>query len=200
MNQDYSEQILDMAQEKGVLVARELRTRSIPNVFLGRLTDQGLLEKIGRGLYRLPDAPISEHHGLVTAAARVPDGVICLLSALSFHELTTQIPFEVWMALENKSWAPKKQGLPIRYVYYSGDAFSEGIEAHEIEGTSVNIYSPAKTVADCFKYRNKIGVDVAIEALRDGYHQRKFTVDELIHYAEICRVHNVIRPYLEAIL
>ncbi len=195
---NHTEHILLIAEEKGILHARDLRDQGIPNTYLGRMVEQGLLEKVSRGLYRLPDGPITEFHTLVTAAAKVPQGVVCLLSALSFHDLTTQIPFEIWMALENKAWAPKKGDLPIRYVRSSGEAFTTGVEEHEIEGLLIKIYNPAKTVADCFKYRNKIGVDIAIEALRDGFHKRKFTVDELMHYARICRVHNVMRPYLEA--
>jgi len=126
--------------------------------------------------------------------------VICLLSALNFHHLTTQLPFEIWIVIENKAWATKGKQIPLRFVRFSGDAFTAGVEEHVIQGLPVKVYDAAKTVADCFKYRHKIGLDVALEALRDGLRQRQFTVDQLWRYAGICRVQNVMRPYLEAVV
>jgi predicted transcriptional regulator of viral defense system len=200
MNETYSEQILSLTKTVGVLRAKDLSAHGIPRTYLSRMVDQGLLQRVARGLYRLPNAPLTEHHSLVEASVRVPNGIICLLSALNFHGLTTQIPFEIWLAIENKAWAAQEEQLPLRFVRFSGDAFTAGVEYHSIEGVLVKIYGPAKTVADCFKYRHKIGLDIALEAMRDGLRQRLFTVDNLWRYARICRVQNVIRPYIEATL
>ena len=200
MDETYSEQLLSLVEAEGIIRARDLNAHGIPQTYLSRLVEQGLLQRVARGLYRLPGATVSEHHSLVKAQLRVPHGVICLLSALVFHRLTTQLPFEVWLAIENKAWAAQEKRLPLRYVRFSGDAFTAGIEYHTIEGSTVKVYSPAKTVADCFKYRHKIGLDIALEALRDGLGQRLFTIDRLWHYADVCRVQNVMQPYLEAIL
>jgi predicted transcriptional regulator of viral defense system len=199
MSETYDE-ILALAKTEGILRAKDLKAHGIPHAYLSRMVERGMLERVARGLYRLPTAPVTEHHSLVESSMRVPHGVICLLSALAFHRLTTQLPFEVWIAIENKAWAVQENLLPLRFVRFSGEAFTAGIECHTIEGIPVKIYSPAKTVADCFKYRNKIGLDVALEALRDGLREHLFTVDQLWHYADICRVQNVIRPYLEATL
>lgn len=200
MDETYSEQLLSLVEAEGIIRARDLNAHGIPQTYLSRLVEQGLLQRVARGLYRLPGATVSEHHSLVKAQLRVPHGVICLLSALVFHRLTTQLPFEVWLAIENKAWAAQEKRLPLRYVRFSGDAFTAGIEYHTIEGSTVKVYSPAKTVADCFKYRHKIGLDIALEALRDGLGQRLFTIDRLWHYADVCRVQNVMQPYLEATL
>lgn len=200
MSLTQNDQILTLAKQKGILRTGDLTALDLPNIYLRRLTEQGRLRRIGRGLYTLPDHEATENHTLAIVCAQIPNGVICLLSALRFHELTTQLPFEVWLALENKAWKPQIEDIAIRYHWFSGPAFTEGVETHPVEGIDVKVYNPAKTVADCFKYRNKIGLDVAIEALRDGLHQRKFTVDELWHYAKVCRVQNIIMPYAEAIL
>jgi predicted transcriptional regulator of viral defense system len=150
-------------------------------------------------MYRLPTHELTEHHGLAEAAKVVPRGVVCLLSALRFHELTTQSPFEVWLAIDRKAHKPISSQAPLRIVRFSGEALSAGVEEHRIEGVRVKIYCPAKTVADCFKYRNKIGLDVAVEALRDCLRKRRVTIDEIWKYARICRVARVMRPYLEAL-
>lgn len=172
----------------------------IPRVWIYRLHDRGLLERVGRGLYRVPGAEVTASHSLTEVSRRIPKGVVCLLSALQFHELTTQLPHEVWIAIDVTAWKPRVQNLPVRVVRFSGKALAAGVEHHEIEGVDVKVYSPAKTVADCFKYRHKIGLDVAIEALRDFVRERKGSMDELWGYAKICRVTNVMRPYLEAIM
>ena len=193
-----TEHILDLARERGIIRPKELDAYGIPKRYLYRLEQQGSLQRVGRGLYALPDAEPGEHWSLAEAAKRVPSGVICLLSALRFHDLTTQAPFEVWMAIGQKAWRPRVAYPPLRVVRFSGNALREGIEDHVLEGVHVRVFSPAKTVADCFKYRNKIGLDVAIEALRESLRARRCSRDDLWGYARVCRVHNVMRPYLEA--
>ncbi|MCE7989964.1 MAG: transcriptional regulator [Caldilinea sp. CFX5] len=200
MDETQSERILALAAKTGLLRAHDLVEQGIAYTALSRLTQQGRLQRISRGLYALPDRPVTEYQSLVEASACVPAGVICLLSALRFHQLTTYAPFEIWMAIENKQWKPRAKGLPLRIFYFSGAAFISGVETHILEGVALKIYDPAKTVADCFKYRNKIGIDLCIEALRTGLRQRKFTVDQLSSYAKICRIQNIIQPYLEAML
>jgi predicted transcriptional regulator of viral defense system len=188
----------EIVSSKEVVRLRDLAAQGITTNQLHRLIESGRVERVGRGLYRAKDADITEHHTLVEAALLVPKGVICLLSALRFHGLTTQAPFEVWMAIDNKAWRPTTSDVPLRIHYFSGRALTQGVERHEIEGVQVKIYSAAKTVADCFKFRNKIGVDVAIEALRD-YLRQRLPEKDLWRYAEICRVRNVIYPYMEAL-
>jgi len=195
---DRTRQILEMVQQASVLRPRDLDARGIPRIYLSRLCERGYLQRVGRGLYVLPNADVSEHHTLAEACKRVPHGVVCLLSALRFHGLTTQSPFEVWLAIGSKVWRPQVDYPRLRFVRFSVRALEAGVEEHAIEGVVVRVYNPAKTVADCFKYRNKIGVDVAVEALRDCRRQRRCTNDELWHYAKICRVANVMRPYMEA--
>jgi len=195
---DRNRQILEMVQQAGVLRPRDLDAHGIPRIYLSRLCERGYLQRVGRGLYVLPHADVSEHHTLAEACKRVPHGVVCLLSALRFHGLTTQSPFEVWLAIRNKAWRPHVDYPRLRFLRFSAGALEAGVEEHAIEGVIVRVYNPAKTVADCFKYRNKIGVDVAVEALRDCRRQRRCTNDELWHYAKICRVANVMRPYMEA--
>ena len=195
---DRTQRILEIVEQAGVLRPRDLDAHGIPRIYLSRLCERGLLQRVGRGLYVLPNADVSEHHTLAEACKRVPHGVVCLLSALRFHGLTTQSPFEVWLAIGSKVWRPQVDYPPLRFVRFSARALEAGVEEHSIEGVIVRVYNPAKTVADCFKYRNKIGLDVALEALRDCRRQRRCTNDELWHYAKICRVANVMRPYMEA--
>lgn len=194
-----SELVLDLARRVGVVRPRDLDAHEIPRIYLTRLVRRGLLERVGRGLYTLPDAEVSEHRTLAEAARQVPHGVVCLLSALRFHELTTQNPFEVWMAVHHKAWSPRSEGPPLRIVRMSGSAFDSGVEPHQIEGVTVRVYGAAKTVADCFKFRSKVGLDVALEALRDYRRAYPAGMDDLWRYAKICRVSAVIRPYLEAL-
>lgn len=190
---------LDLVRKAGVLRPRDLDPYGIPRTYLSRLCTTGKLKRIGRGLYVLPGSDTTEHHSLAEVCKRVPKGVVCLLSALRFHEITTQAPFEVWLAIGEKAWRPHLEYPPLRIARFSRAALHAGIEEHQIEGVTVHVYSPAKTVADCFKYRNKIGLDVAIETLRECWRSRRCTMDDLWHYANICRVQNVIRPYLESI-
>jgi predicted transcriptional regulator of viral defense system len=195
-----TEQIIKIAKAKKVLRTSDLRHIKNSRLFLSKLKKAGELVKLKRGLYSLPNAFAGEHQTLLETAKAVPNSVVCLLSALRFHELTTQNPFEVWIAIERKSRIPKIDSLPLRIMFFSGAAFTEGIETHDIEGVSLRVYNAAKTVADCFKYRNKIGLDVALEALRDTWNQKKATMDELWHFAKICRMTNVMRPYLESLV
>ena len=194
-----TDNILDLVREVGVIRPRDLEAAGIPGSYLSRLADRGELDRVGRGLYTLAGAAPSEHRSLAEVAKRVPRGVVCLLSALRFHELTTQTPFEVWLAIGQKDRTPRPHGTRLRIVRFSGEARDSGIETHVIEGVSVRVYSPAKTVVDCFKFRNKIGSDIAVEALRDCLEQRRCTPDELFEYARACRVSRVMRPYVEAL-
>ena len=194
------EQLLATARKRGLLRPRDLAEKCIPREYLRRACDQRLLERVGRGLYRLPGAMATDSQSLAEVCRKVPAGVVCLLSALRFHDLTTQNPFEVWLAVGPKARSPRMDTVALRVVRFSGDALTEGIERHQAAGVEIRVYSAAKTVADCFKFRNKIGVDVAIEALRDCLRQRRAKVDELVRCARICRVERVMGPYLEAML
>lgn len=200
VSRNNADRTLQLARELGVLRSRDLARYGIAREYLTRLTQAGLLERTGRGLYVLPDAELTEHHSLAEAAKRVPAGVVCLLSALRFHDLTTQAPFEAWLALPPTARHPRPSSPPLRIVRFSGPALTKGVEEHLIEGVRVRVYNPAKTVADCFKYRNKIGLDVALEALRETWRERRATMDELWRYAEVCRVATVMRPYLESLI
>ncbi len=193
------QRVLEMANQKGLLRASDLDAIEAPRVVLTRLTSAGLLDRIGRGLYRLPAHQGSEHEGMATIAAKVPQAVFCLLTALQFHELTTQLPRQIWIAMPRGSHAPRIDYPPVKMVQMTGDAYTAGVEEHVRDGVTLRVYGAAKTVVDCFKHRNKIGVDVALEALKDVRTKRKASVDELWQYAKICRVANVMRPYLEAV-
>jgi predicted transcriptional regulator of viral defense system len=192
--------LLALAKRRGVISARDASRAGIHSQHLTRLVAERVLERIARGQYRLASRPITEHHGLVVAARAVPQGVICLLSALAFHRLGSQLPADVWIAIERGARAPARRQLPLRVVHFSRAAFRDGIETHRIEGEGVRVYSVAKTLADLFKYRNKVGLEVAVEALREGWRERRFTVEALDRAAGACRVARVIRPYVEAVL
>ncbi|MEO0461073.1 MAG: type IV toxin-antitoxin system AbiEi family antitoxin domain-containing protein [Myxococcota bacterium] len=190
--------LIRLAEQKRVLRPRDVDAAGIPRAVLYRLRDQGVLKRLSRGLYSLSRHEITENHTFAEVSKRIPSGVICLLSALRFHDLTTQAPFEVWLAIDRKAWRPKTS-LPVRIVTMSGGHLTAGVVSHRIEGVDVPVFNAAKTVADCFRYRNKIGLDVALEALRD-YRARRMSIDELWRFAQVDRVANVIRPYLEASL
>ena len=190
---------LELARRESGVTPRELAEAGIHRQVLTRLVNEGRIERVARGVYRLADQPITENHGLAVAATAVPQGVICLLSALQYHGIGTHLPSEVWMALDRRAWRPKLAYPPLRIVRYTGEALTQGVETHTIEGRSVKVYGVAKTLADCFKYRNKIGLDVALEALREAWRRRHFTMEELDRYAAICRVQRVIQPYLESL-
>ena len=196
---DRKERILELAKQMGLIRPRDVEATGIHREYLLRLYRKGDLERVGRGLYALPGTQTSESVSLAEVAKRVPNAVICLISALQYHNLTTQIAERVWIAVENKRWEPTFDYPPLEIVRLSGRAFSFGVEEHKVDKVTVKVYSPAKTVADCFKFRNKIGLDVALEALRETWRSRKATMDELWEAAKVCRVANVMRPYLEAV-
>lgn len=164
------------------------------------MRNQGVVEQVSRGLYRLADLPALSNPDLVTVAAKIPSGVVCLISALAYHEITTQIPHEVHVALPRGAEPPRLKHPPLRVFWFTGRSFAEGIETHKLDGIPIRVYSPEKTLADCFKYRNKLGLDPVLEALRLYRSRKKPNVGELMKFARLCRVEKVMRPYLEALL
>lgn len=189
--------VINLLKKKAVVRPLDLAPLNIARTTLSRLCTQGIVQKVGHGLYRLADAEASEYDMLIEACKAVPNGAICLLSALRFHDLTTQSPHQIWMAIDVKARIPKTE-LPIKFMRFSGPALLQGVLTRKILGATIRVYSPAKTVADCFKFRNKIGLDVAMEALRESQSKKLYSMDELWKYAHICRVSNVMRPYMEA--
>jgi predicted transcriptional regulator of viral defense system len=190
------ERALALVRERGIARARDFSAAGIPPAYLKRMTDAGELEQLGRGLYQDPER-VGEHieHSLAEAVRRVPTGVISLLSALRHHDLTTQLPHAVWMTIPHKARAPKGDGLRLQIVRATGPALTEGIEHVQVEGVDVPVYNVPKTVADCFKHRNRVGEDVAVEALKDALRERKTTISEIMRFAKIDRVANLIGPY-----
>ena len=195
----HEQQVLRLARARTLLRARDVTRQGLPTIALTRLVQSGKLERVARGLYSLPGAEISEHRSLAEVSARAPKGVVCLLSALRVHEIGTQSPFEVWIAIPQHMVTPRLDQPAIRVVRMSDEALAEGVEHLNIDGVDVPVFNAARTVVDCFRFRNKIGLDVALEALRDGWNQRKFTMDDLWRHATRGRVANVMRPYIEAI-
>ncbi|MNZ88858.1 hypothetical protein D3C78_1077590 [compost metagenome] len=193
------EQVLALANSTSLLRARDLAAFSLPTIILSRLVQDGRLRRVARGVYARPDRLLSEHISLAEVALRVPKGVICLHSALRIHGLGTPAPHQVWLAIPQNSPTPRVERPSLRVVRMSGLALTEGVESMRIDGMDVPVFNAAKTIADCFKYRNKIGIDVALGALRDGWAHRKVSMDELAYYADIDRVSNVIRPYMESV-
>ena len=183
-----------------VLRTRDLEAHGIWRAKLRNFVGQGVLLRVGRGLYTRVGVEAGENHSLAEVGKRVPRGAVCLLSALRFHELTTESPGAVWIAIESHSRTPQIESLPLKVHYLSGPSFREGIETHTIAGVPVRIYSAAKTVADCFKFRNQIGTKTAIEALKDAWKKKQVTTEDLYRFARVCRVLNVMRPYLEGVL
>jgi predicted transcriptional regulator of viral defense system len=186
-------------RNRGIFRLKEAKALGLHPEQIRRLTRQGHLTRLGRGLYAPASAKPSEYHTLAEVAKRVPKGIVCLLTALRFHAIGTQHPREVWLAIDRRAAIPKVDVAPVRIVRLSGAALIAGIEEHDIERVAVRVTSPARTVVDCFKFRNKIGIDVAVEALRDYRRLRKGTVDELWHQADQLRMTRVIRPYWDAI-
>lgn len=193
--------IVKLAAAQPVLRARILAERGIHTNSLTRLTRSGALEKVGPGRYRLADSDrITEHHDFVIATASIPRSVLCLLSALRFHELGTQLPSQVWLAVPRGMRVPQLATPPLRIVNVSSALFDIGIEVHRMERHPVRVYSIARTVADCFRFRNKIGLDIALEALREAWHSKRLDLTELNRIARKLRVHRLMQPYLETIV
>ena len=199
VQQTLTDRAIEIARKRGVARTRDFMDAGIPRVYLQRLQKQGRLNRIGHGLYQVEGAVLSGQHSLAEAARTVPHGVVCLLSALQFHGLTTQLPNRVWIMIKPGARASRARSVGLQFTKASGKSFTSGIKHHSIDGVAVPIYEPAKTVADCFKYRSKVGLDVAIEALRDCLNQRKCTPADLWRYAKTCRVDNIMRPYIEAL-
>jgi predicted transcriptional regulator of viral defense system len=188
-----------LLRERGILRLMELREAGVTAATLSRMERAGEVIRLSRGVYQLPDAHLDPNHSLAEAAKRVPKGVVCLVSALAFHGLTDQLPAKVWMAIGAKGWAPQRDGTPIRIVRFADSLLEDGIETHVIEGVAVRIFGAARTVADCFRHRGKVGLSVAIEGLQEALRQRKATPAEIARQAEKGGVSTVIRPYLEAL-
>ncbi|XHS80133.1 AbiEi antitoxin N-terminal domain-containing protein [Burkholderiaceae bacterium UC74_6] len=194
-----SDQILELAQHRRVLRAADVREQGWSPQLLLKLQQAGKLQRLARGLYALPDAEPTEHQTLIEICQRVPKAVLCLLSALQFHEIGTQMPHEVWIALPEGTQAPRLDYPPLCVARLRGAAYAEGVQTVTDRGAPIRVYSAAKTVTDCFKFRRKIGLDVALEALKDAWRSRRFNMDELGHFARINRVERVMQPYLEAL-
>jgi predicted transcriptional regulator of viral defense system len=190
---------LRLIEKQGIVRSRDLEAQGVSRTMLGRLVAQDLVVREARGLYVTAGHEPSEAHSLAQVAKRVPEGVICLLTALRFHELTTQSPAEVWIAIAEKARRPKLDYPRLRIARFSGAALTTSIETHQVEGVTIRVYSAAKTVADCFKYRNKVGIDVAVEALRDFSRRYRGGSNELVRCTQVCRVSRVMQPYLDAI-
>ena len=184
---------------RGIARLAELRAEGVTAATMSRMERDGEVLRLARGLYQLPDALLDAHHSLAEAAKRVPRGVVCLVSALAFHQLTDQLPRQVWIAIGQKDWAPKADGTPVRLVRFTDRLLTEGVESHTVEGVPVKVFGVAKTIADCFRYRNKIGLSVAIEGLQEALRQRKTTPGEIVRQAERGAIATVMRPYLEAL-
>jgi predicted transcriptional regulator of viral defense system len=194
-----SAQILEYAQHRRMLRAADLREQGWSPQLLLRLHQRGELQRVSRGLYSLPHVEVTEHHTLVEVCQRVPKGVLCLLTALQYHGIGTQQPSAVWLALPEGTQAPALDYPTLRIARLRGEAYSEGIQTVTEHGAPIRVYSVAKSVTDCFKFRNKIGIDVALEALKDAWHSKRVTMAELRHFAKINRVERVMQPYLEAV-
>jgi len=197
---NYEQTVLQLARKRGLLRTRDVKAHGVPTVVLTRLVRAGKLERASRGVYALANHLASAHRSLAEVTLRAPRGVVCLLSALRVHEIGTQAPFEVWLALPPGVAAPRLNSPAIRVVRLSGDALVQGIALLDVDGVEVPVFDAAKTIADCFKFRNKIGLDVALEALREGWRERKVSMDALWRYAKLNRVANVMRPYLESLV
>lgn len=188
-----------LLEARGIVRLAELRNAGVTAATVSRMERDGEVIRLARGLYQLPDAPLDASHSLAEAAKRLPRGIVCLVSALAFHGLTDQLSKNIWMAIGKKDWAPKSDGMPIRVVRFTESLLAESVETHVIEGVPVKVFGVAKTVADCFRHRSKVGLSVAIEGLQESLRQRKATPAEIARQAERGGVSTVIRPYLEAL-
>ena len=200
MSPTQSDRILELARRQHLLSAADVRAQGWSPQLLIKLERSGKLQRVTRGLYGLPDSQVSTHQSLIEVCRRVPKAVICLLSALQFHEIGTQLPFEVWIALPEATQTPALDNPALRIARLRGEAYSEGIETIVEHGSTIRIYSLAKTITDCFKFRHKVGLDVALEALKDAWRQRKLDMNQITHFARINRVEKVMQPYLETVV
>jgi len=194
------EKILDLLSKNAFLRSRDLKRHGLSRTALMRLARKGRAVRTERGLYMKPGGPETENFSLLEVAKKIPGGIICLLTALAFHGIGTQEPHQVWIAIGRKSARPRISNTLVRIVRLSASSLHYGVENHDIQGITLKVTGPAKTVADCFKYRNKLGLDVAIEALREGLRDKRFSTDEIYRAALVCRTWNVIRPYAEAMV
>jgi predicted transcriptional regulator of viral defense system len=198
--QSTKETILDLAEQKGILRSRDLGEQKLSRVMLSRLIAEGTLVRLSRGMYSLPKRAQTEQSDLAEVAIKYPNSVFCLLTALQIHGLTTQSPFQVWLAVDVKAREPKMDHPPLKVVRFSGAALESGVEDFVVDGVvHIPVTCIEKTIVDCFKYRNKIGIDIAIEALHEAWRSKRMTMDRIWQYAKICRVTNVMRPYLESL-
>lgn len=193
------EQAQALLRQRGIMRLVELREAGVTAATMSRMERAGEVLRLSRGVYQLPDADLDPYHSLAEAAKRVPKGVVCLVSALAFHELTDQVPPKVWMAIGSRDWAPQGSGAHIRIVRFTDSLLRQGFATHMIEGVPVNVFGVAKTVADCFRHRGKVGLAIAIEGLQEALRQRKATPAEIAREADKGGVSTVIRPYLEAL-
>lgn len=189
-------QVLRIVAARGQVRSRDVTASGIPRATLMRLVRAGQLKQIARGTYALPAQPLSKQHSLAEVAARSSRGVFCLLTALHFHKVLRQSPAKVWLAIPNKARAPTGNDPPMRVLRFSGPALTEGVEHYVIDGVPIRVYSIAKTIADCFKFRDRVGLDVAVAALRRCRRERRVGEAELQRFARVCRVTEVMRPYL----
>lgn len=187
----------ETANGLGIFRARDFVAAGYSREYLRRLVSREEVRQLKRGLYASAAFDGDHNQSLVEAAKMMPRGVVCLISALQFHQIGTQSPHQVWLAVPRGTNFPRAGELPLRFCVFSKASHAFGVQEHRLAGGSIRVFSPAKTVADCFKYRNKYGLDIAVEALRDGWRERKFTMDELTAAADVCRVRQVIQPYLE---
>ena len=198
--QSSKENILVMAAQKGIFRARDLANLNLPRGELAKLVDDGRLLQLSRGLYTLPDRVLTEQSTLAEVAIKFPQSIFCLLTALQMHGLTTQSPHQVWLAVDVKARAPHMQYPPLKVVRFSGEALASGVQTKVIDDVvNICVTDIEKTIVDCFKYRNKIGIDIAIEALQEAWRSKRMSMDKVWEYAKICRVNNVMRPYLESL-
>lgn len=200
MSQTQIQRVLKLFRKTTTIRASDLKEKDIPRSVLARMISAGLLQKVSHGLYRQSHTQMSEKEEMVNIALRVPQAIFCLFTALQFHELTTQLPRQIWIALPQGSHKPKIDYPPLQMIQLTKKIYDVGIDTVIVDQVPIRIYNPAKTVVDCFKFRNKIGLDVALEALKDALHQKKATSDELYYFAKIERVQKIILPYMEALV
>jgi predicted transcriptional regulator of viral defense system len=193
------EKTLELVKKAGLVRPRDVARAGLPPWVLYELVKAGTVKQVTRGVYSLADYEPSENHSYAEVMKRIPNGILCLLSALRFHELTVQNPHEVWVAIPRSAWRPRSEGVALRIVRFSGHGLVHGIEEQRIEGVQVRVTNVARTIADCFKYRNKIGTDVALEALHEAWRKKRLNMDEFWRYAKLNRVARVVMPYLETL-